>query len=236
MATLVWKRTSALRPADGRRFTVTELEEAIGGRLRVLRLADRRGVCLVSDEGRRKGRGNMAASTLLGQDLFGPCVLFDTSEFGELPKGLDRRFPAERGVYAPVLSETEPTTPVDTSLANREREVADARHCLAVLRARGRDGGRRVGIAVRNIVGAAGNRHDAGDVVLFCDWEPSEMELGMAEGTRWVRPEDWDRILVDTPLPPEAIEEREARRRHHFTHNMVYGVSGSSVLALDAEP
>ena len=147
-----------------------------------------------------------------------------------------RRFPAERGVYAPVLSETEPTTTVDTSLAGRGQEVADARHCLAVLRAKGRDGGRRVGIAVRDIVGAAGNRHNAGDVVLYCDWEPSEMELGMPEGTRWVRPEGWDRLLVDTPLPPEAIEERIARRRELYTHNMVYGVSAASVWALDVEP
>ena len=144
----------------------------------------------------------------------------------------DRRFPAERGVYAPMLTESEPTMPVDISLVGREREVEDARHCLAKMTARGRDGGRRVGIAVRDIVGAAGNAHMAGDVVLFCEWEPSEMEMGMPEGTRWVRPDGWDRLLVDTPLPPEAIEEREARRHHHFTHNMVYGVSGSSVLAL----
>lgn len=143
-----------------------------------------------------------------------------------------RRFPVERGVYAPMLSETEPTAPMDISLVGREREVEDARRCLAKMTARGRDGGRRVAIAVRDIVGAAGNAHRAGDVVLFCKWEPSEMEMGMPEGTRWVRPEGWDRILVDTPLPPEAIEEREARRHHHFTHNMVYGVSGSSVLAL----
>ena len=149
-----------------------------------------------------------------------------------------RRFPVERGVYAPMLSETKPTTPVDTSLIGREREVADAWHCLALLRAKGggvgRGVGRRVGIAIRNIVGAAGNRHNAGDVVLFCDWEPSEMELGMAEGTCWVRPEGWDRILVDTPLPPEAIEERIKRRRRLYTHNMVYGVSGSSVIEVGA--
>ena len=234
MATLIWQGTAALPPADGRRFTVAELEEAVGGPLRVVRLADRRGVCLVSAEGRRKGRGNMAASTLMDQDLFGPCVLFDSAEFGELPEGLDRRFPVERPVYAPVLSETEPTAPVDTSLVGREREVADAWYCLALLQAKGGGVGRRVGIAIRNIVGAAGNRHNAGDVVLFCDWEPSEMELGMAEGTCWVRPEGWDRILVDTPLPPEAIEERIKRRRRLYTHNMVYGVSGSSVIEVGA--
>ena len=146
----------------------------------------------------------------------------------------DRRFPAERGVYAPMLTESEPTMPVDISLVGREREVEDARHCLAKMTARGRDGGRRVGIAVRDIVGAAGNAHMAGDVVLFCEWEPSEMEMGMPEGTRWVRPDGWDRLLVDTPLPPEAIEERIKRRRRLYTHNMVYGVSGSSVIEVGA--
>ena len=145
-----------------------------------------------------------------------------------------RRFPVERPVYAPVLSETEPTAPVDTSLVGREREVADAWYCLALSRAKGGGVGRRVGIAIRNVVGAAGNRHNAGDVVLFCDWEPSEMELGMAEGTCWVRPDGWDRLLVDTPLPPEAIEERIKRRRRLYTHNMVYGVSGSSVIEVGA--
>lgn len=143
-----------------------------------------------------------------------------------------RRFPPERSFYAPMLSETDPTISVDILLAGREREVENARHCLAVLRASGRDEGRQIGMAIRNIVGAAGNRHQAGDVVLFCPWEPSEMEMGMAEGTRWVRPEVWDRLLVDTALPPEAIEEHVARRQRILTHNMVYGVSGSSVVAL----
>ena len=69
--------------------------------------------------------------------------------------------------------------------------------------------GRRVGIAFHDIVGVAGNRHNAGVVVLFCDWEPPEM--GMVPRT-WVRLESGGRILVDTPLPPEAIEARVARR------------------------
>ena len=147
-----------------------------------------------------------------------------------------RRYPVKRSFYAPMQGEYDPSIPVNLSPMGREQALADAQHCLNMLRVRGWDGGRRVGIAVRDIVSTVDNRHKAGDVVLFCDWEPSEMEMGMPEGTRWVRPEGWDRLLVDTALPPEAIEGCVARRQRIFTHNMVYGVSGSSVVEVAVSP